>query len=60
MNTISDQKVIDYKYHQLMMLLWQAAAHEKNGKKQEAFKIRAWVAGFLSRNSERLALVHRQ
>ena len=50
MNTISDHTVTDYKYHQLKMLLWQAAVHEKNGKKQEASKIRAWVAGFLSAN----------
>jgi hypothetical protein len=50
MNTISDHAVIDYKYRQLKMLLWQAAVHEKNGKEQEASKIKAWVAGFLSAN----------
>jgi hypothetical protein len=50
MDTTSDQTMIDYKYHQLKMLLWQAALHEENGKKHQASKIRAWVAGFLSAN----------
>jgi hypothetical protein len=34
------------------MLLWQADVHEPNGRKQEAFEIRAWVADFLSPQSE--------
>jgi hypothetical protein len=48
MITTSDQTVVDDTQHRLEMLLWQARIHEKNGKKQEASKIREWVAGFLS------------
>jgi hypothetical protein len=29
------------------MLSWQAHIHEKNGQKQEASKIRKWVADFV-------------
>jgi hypothetical protein len=49
MNIISDQPVADYEQHKLKMLLWQAHIHEKNGKKQEASKIREWVADFVAR-----------
>jgi hypothetical protein len=38
--------------HRLGMLLWHAEIHERNGKKEEAFKIRDWVADFLSSQSE--------
>jgi hypothetical protein len=48
MITTSDQTVADDTQHRLEMLLWQARIHEENGKKQEASKIRQWVAGFLS------------
>jgi hypothetical protein len=34
------------------MLLWKADVHEKRGKRQEAAKIRAWVADFLSEQSK--------
>jgi hypothetical protein len=33
-------------------LLWQADFHESNSRKEEAFEIRAWVADFLSGQSE--------
>ena len=34
------------------MLLWEADIHEKNGKRQEAAKIRGWVANLLSEKSK--------
>jgi hypothetical protein len=34
--------------NQLDMILWQADVHEKNGRKQEALEIRAWVADFMN------------
>ena len=49
---MSDQQVTDCEQHQLGMLLWQADIHERNARKQEAFEIRAWVADFLSPQSE--------
>jgi hypothetical protein len=53
MNTISVQSMTDLEpQHQLEMLLWHAEMHERNGKKQEASKIRDWVADFLSSQSE--------
>jgi hypothetical protein len=42
------------------MLLWEADAHEKNGKSQEAAKIRAWVADLLSEQSKVVRSVWRQ
>jgi hypothetical protein len=48
MNTTSGQAGTECEQHRLDMLLWQADVHEKSGKKQEAFEIRAWVADFLS------------
>jgi hypothetical protein len=33
-------------------LLWEANIHEKNGKRQEAAKIRGWVADFLIEQSK--------
>jgi hypothetical protein len=48
MYTISEQTGTEYEQHQLDMLLWQADVHERNGRKQEAFEIRAWVADFVS------------
>jgi hypothetical protein len=36
----------------LGMLLSEAEAHERNGKKQEAAKIREWVAELLSEQSK--------
>ena len=52
MNTTSAQTVTEYEQHQLDMLLWQADVHQRNGKKREAFEIRAWVADFLSPNPD--------
>jgi hypothetical protein len=46
------QSVTEYEQHRLDMLLWQADVHERNGKQQEAFEIRAWVADFRSSQSE--------
>lgn len=42
----------EFEQHRLDMLLWQAEVHERNGKRQEAFEIRAWVGDFLSPESE--------
>jgi hypothetical protein len=36
----------------LKMLLWEAGVHEKNGKRQKAAKITAWVADLLSEQSK--------
>jgi hypothetical protein len=33
-------------------LPWEADIHDKNGEKQEAAKIRGWVADFLSEQSK--------
>jgi hypothetical protein len=53
MTTISVQAMTDLEsQHQLEMLLWHAAIHERNGKKQEASEIRDWIADFLSSQSE--------
>jgi hypothetical protein len=52
MNTISAQSQTDFEQHQLEMLLWHAKIRERDGKKQEASKIRDWVADFLSSQSE--------
>jgi hypothetical protein len=52
MNTTSEQTVAKYEQHQLDMLLWQADVHERDGRRQEAFEIRAWVADFLGQQSE--------
>ena len=52
MNTTSEQTVAEYEQHKLDMLLWQADVHERNGRKQEAFEIRGWVADFRSPQSE--------
>jgi hypothetical protein len=49
MSTTNAQTVTEYEQHQLDMLRWQANVHEKNGRKQQAFEIRAWVADFLNR-----------
>jgi hypothetical protein len=49
MDTISAQPRIDFERHRLDMLLWHAEIHERNGKKQEASKIRQWVAHFVAR-----------
>ena len=46
MTSTSEQTVAEYEHHQLDMLLWQADVHERNGRKQEAFQIRTWVADF--------------
>jgi hypothetical protein len=51
MNITGEQVMSDYEQHRLDMLLWQADVHEKNGKKHEASRIRAWVADFLSSQS---------
>jgi hypothetical protein len=42
MNTTSRHAVT------LGMLLWEAEAHKKNGRKQEASKIKQWVAELLN------------
>jgi len=34
------------------MLLWEADAHEKDGRKQDAAKIREWVSKLLSEQSK--------
>jgi hypothetical protein len=52
MNTTGEQTVTQYEQHQLEMLLWQADLHERNGRKQKAFEIKAWVADFLNPQSE--------
>jgi hypothetical protein len=52
MITTSEQTVAEYEQHQLDMLLWQADVHLRSGRNQEAFEIRAWVADFLSPQSE--------
>jgi hypothetical protein len=52
MNITSEQAVAECEQHQLDMLLWQADVHQKNGRKQKAFEIRAWVADFRSPQSE--------
>ena len=54
MDTTSEQTVAEDEEHQLDMLRWQAEVHERNGRKQEAFEIRAWVADFLSPQSEEI------
>jgi hypothetical protein len=54
MDTTSVQIMTEYEQHRLDMLLWQADIHERNGRKQEAFEIRAWVADFLSPQSEEI------
>ena len=46
MNTISVNIVT------VKALLWEADIHDKNGEKQEAAKIRGWVADFLSKQSK--------
>ena len=60
MTTTSDQLVTNYEQHQLEMLLWQAHIHEKNGKRQEAAKIREWVADLLSEQSKVIRSVGRR
>src|SRR6516162_6744732 len=40
-------------------LLWEADIHEKNGKRQEAARIREWVADFLSEQSKFVSPVWR-
>jgi hypothetical protein len=52
MITTSEQTVAEYEHHQLDMLLWQADVQERNGRRQEAFEIRTWVADFRSPQSE--------
>jgi hypothetical protein len=52
MNATSARTMTECERHELHMLLWQANFHETNGKKQEASKIRAWVADFLSAQAE--------
>ena len=52
MNTTGEQSVAEYEQHQLDMLLWQADVDERNGRKQEAFEIRTWVADFRNPESE--------
>ena len=39
----------------IRMLLCEAGVHEKNGKTQEAAKIREWVANFLCEQSKFLS-----
>jgi hypothetical protein len=46
MNTTSEQTVTECEQHQLDMLLWHADVHDNNGRKRQAFEIRAWVADF--------------
>jgi hypothetical protein len=60
MNATSGYTVTDYERHKLKMLLWQADIHEKNGEKQEAAKIRGWVADFLSEQSRVVRSVWRE
>jgi len=44
----------------LKKLLSEADAHERNGERQEAAKIRAWVADLLSEQSKIVRSVWRQ
>ena len=44
----------------LGMLLREADVHKKNGKRQEATKIRGWVAGLLSEQSKVVSSVWRK
>jgi len=44
----------------IRMLLWEADVHEKNGKGQEAAKIRGWVADLLSEQSKVVRSVWRR
>jgi len=53
MTTTSDQPVTNYEQYQLDMLLRRAHIREKNGKKQEASKIRDWVADFVARQEQK-------
>jgi hypothetical protein len=48
MYTTSEQTVAEYEQHRLDMLLWQADVHEKNGKKQEAFRVQARQQGAIT------------
>ena len=52
MNTTSEQTVAECEEHQLDMLLWQADVRDRNGKKEEAFEISAWVADFVVRKEQ--------
>jgi hypothetical protein len=54
MNTTSCQTVT------LGVLLWEADVHEKNGKRQEAAKIRTWVADLLTEQSKVISSVWRR
>jgi hypothetical protein len=54
MNTISGHAVT------IKMLLLEVDSHEKNGKSQEAAKIRAWVADLLSEQSKVVRSVWRR
>jgi hypothetical protein len=49
MITTSEQTVAEYEQHQLDMLVWQADVHERNGRNQEASKIKEWVSHFVAR-----------
>ena len=42
------------------MLLWEADIREKNGQRQEAAKIRGWVAELLAEQSKLVRSVWRQ
>ena len=44
----------------LGMLLWEADVHEKKGEKQEAAKIRGWVAELLCEQSKLVRSVWRK
>ena len=59
MNTTSDKKMMSDDKHRLEMLLWQADVYEKNGKRQEAAKIRGLVAELLSEQSKFVSPVWR-
>ena len=44
----------------LKMLLWEADVHEKKGEKQEAAKMRGWVAELLCEQSKLVKSVWRK
>jgi len=44
----------------IRMLFCKASVHERNGNKQEAIKIREWVADFLCEQSKFLSPVWRR
>jgi len=55
-----DMHTIDGQTVTLKMLLSEADVHDRNGKRQEAANIRAWVADVLSEQSKIVRSVWRR